>query len=67
MKHIEMENRLIDFSVNTIIFTDNIKQTFAGSHLSKQLIRSSTSVSLNYGEARGASSTKEFIQHVLNQ
>ena len=34
-------------------------------HLSKQLGRSGTSASLNYGEARGAESRKDFI-HKMN-
>ena len=33
----------------------------AGNHLSGQLVRSGTSVSLNYGEAQSAESRKDFI------
>ena len=33
----------------------------AGNHLSGQLVRSGTSVSLNYGEAQSAESKKDFI------
>ena len=35
--------------------------TKAGNHLSGQLVRSGTSVSLNYGEAQSAESKKDFI------
>jgi len=35
--------------------------SFASEHLAKQLIRSSTSVALNYGEARSGESTKDFL------
>ena len=33
----------------------------AGNHLSGQLVRSGTSISLNYGEAQSAESKKDFI------
>ncbi|MCK4447427.1 MAG: four helix bundle protein [Candidatus Marinimicrobia bacterium] len=36
----------------------------AGNHLSGQLARSGTSVSLNYGEAQSAESRKDFIYPV---
>jgi len=53
------ENRLIDFSTLVLQLCDNIKRTEAGNHLRSQLIRSGTSVSLNYGEAQSAESTKD--------
>lgn len=57
----ELEDRLIQFAVDIILAFDLKEKTFAGEHLSKQIIRSSTSVALNYGEARGGSSNKDFI------
>ncbi|MCF7833320.1 MAG: four helix bundle protein [Candidatus Marinimicrobia bacterium] len=41
--------------------TDGINKTYTGNHLSTQLIRSGSSVSLNYGEAHDAESRKDFI------
>lgn len=61
MDNTNLENRLIDFSVSVITTSDKIKNNYAGIHLSKQLIRSGTSVSLNYGETRGAESKRDFI------
>lgn len=61
MKPVELENRLIQFSVDVILFCKQNEFSFAAEHLSKQLIRSSTSVALNYGEARSAESTRDFI------
>lgn len=57
-----LEARLINFSVKAIEMTGHIKKNYAGNHLSQQLIRSCTSVSLNFGEARGAESRKDLIQ-----
>lgn len=44
MKANDLENRLIQFSVDIIRLTKKIDNSFAGEYLNKQLIRSSTSV-----------------------
>ena len=61
MTNKELEDRLIAFSVLIIEITESMSQSFAGDHLSKQLLRSGTSVSLNYGEAQDAESRNDFI------
>ena len=62
MKNFDLEKRLIDFSVLIIkIVNDEIPDSKAGKHLSGQIVRSGTSVSLNYGEAQAAESRKDFI------
>ncbi len=61
MKPNELENRLIQFAVSVIDVSKKTKNMFAAQHLIKQLIRSSTSVALNYGEARSGESTRDFI------
>jgi len=53
------ENRLVRFSTLVLSVCDSIKRTEAGNHLRSQLIRSGTSVALNYGEAQSAESTKD--------
>jgi four helix bundle protein len=57
----ELENRLIDFAVACIKLAEKAKKSFAADHLNGQLIRSSSSAALNYSEAIGASSTKDYI------
>ena len=57
----ELQKRLADFAVAAIVFTKEIRKTYAGVHLSKQLIRSSTSPALNYAESRSAESISDFI------
>ncbi|MBC8181480.1 four helix bundle protein [candidate division KSB1 bacterium] len=52
---------MIDFAVAIIHLTSQLPNTVAGKHVSGQLLRSGTSPALNYGEARGAESTKDFI------
>jgi four helix bundle protein len=61
MKNADMEKRLIEFSVRIIKIVNEIQKTKAGNHMAGQLLRSGTSVSLNYGEAQGAESKKDFI------
>ncbi|MEQ3662483.1 MAG: four helix bundle protein [Flavobacterium sp.] len=61
MRKAELEERLIEFASQVIVFTKSIENSFAGNHLSGQIIRSSTSPALNYGEAQSAESKKDFI------
>ena len=61
MKPNELENRLIKFSVDVINLYKNSDKSFASEHLFKQLIRSVTSVALNYGEARSGESKRDFL------
>ncbi|WP_194851228.1 four helix bundle protein [Nonlabens antarcticus] len=65
MKAQELEDRLIGFAVSVIRTCKFLDQSFASQHLSKQLIRSTTSVALNYGEAKGGESTKDYL-HKMN-
>ncbi|MFK7969107.1 MAG: four helix bundle protein [Bacteroidia bacterium] len=61
MKKQELENRLVDFAISTAKSIDELPKTFINTHLGKQLIRSTTSAALNYGEAQGAESRADFI------
>ena len=61
VKKFDLDERLIDFSVDVISFIESLPETKAASHLGGQLLRSGTSPSLNYGEARSAESQKDFI------
>ncbi len=57
----DLEERLIAFSILCIKLFSKIDYNYALDHLSKQLIRSSTSSALNYGEVQGAESGKDFV------
>jgi four helix bundle protein len=60
----EIENRLIKFSVRNFELTDNLKKKEYAVILAKQLLRSSSSAALNYGEAQGAETSKDFIHKI---
>lgn len=61
MKPNQLEERWIKFTVDIILLCKRMGTSFASEHLTKQLIRSSTSVALNYGEARSGESTRDFL------
>ena len=61
MNKFDLEERLIWFSVRVIELSESLKESFAGLHLGKQIVRSATSSALNYGEAQSAESPKDFI------
>lgn len=58
----DLEERLIKFSVEIISVADHsLENSFAANHMCKQLIRSATAAALNYGEAQGAESHRDFL------
>jgi four helix bundle protein len=60
----ELENRLIKFSVLIIKLSESIDHSNFNNYLLNQLLRSSASAALNYGEAQNAESRKDFIHKV---
>ena len=57
----ELENRLISLSQRINQLAKHLDNSFMSTHLSKQIIRSSTSAALNYGETQTAESKNDFI------
>jgi len=64
MAKYDLEDRLIAFSTLIIEISESITKSYTGNNLSTQLLRSGTSVSLNYGEAQSAESRKDFIHKI---
>jgi four helix bundle protein len=60
-KKFDLDERLIDFAVAIVIFTDTLPGSRSSKHLGGQLLRSGTSPSLNYGEAKSGESKNDFI------
>ena len=60
-KKFDLEERLIEFAAQIILFTESMISSKSGNHLANQLLRSGTSPALNYGEAQGGESRKDFI------
>ena len=65
MKKFDLEDRLIDFAIQAIDLIETLPQNPVCKHLgSNQLLRSSTSPALNYGEAQAAESRADFIHKI---
>ena len=65
MKTNPFTNRLADFTCRIIKFSEKLPYSQAKLTLNQQITRSSISVSLNFAEAQGAESRKDFI-HKMN-
>jgi len=59
-----LEERLVDFAVRIIKLSARLPRTPAGKHIAGQIMRSGTSPAPNYGEARGAESSADFVHKV---
>lgn len=57
----DLEERLIDYSVSIIKVIEVLPVNKVTNHLSSQLLRSSSSPALNYGEMLAAESRRDFI------
>ena len=60
-KKYDLEDRLIEFAVSVIELVESLPNTKSANHLGGQLLRSGTSPSLNYGEAKSGESKNDFI------
>jgi four helix bundle protein len=64
INQMKIGDRLSNFSISVIHLTKSIKPSYMHDHLVNQLLRSSSSASLNYAEAEGASSDRDYIHKV---
>ena len=55
------EDRLVRFAGEVVFFVGTAPENYAGKYYSNQLTRSSGSGVLNYGEAQGTVTKKDFI------
>lgn len=59
-KSFDLEDRLVNFAADTAVFCQKIPNNFAGNYYGNQLLRSSGSSALNFGEMQGAQSDRDF-------
>ena len=57
----DIERRLINLSLEINKLCKHLDDSYLSKHLTWQVIRSSTSAALNYGEVQGAESRNDFI------
>ena len=65
MKNFDLEERMINFSVDIIKLTEKLPKTAAGKYFADQLIRSASSAALNYAEAQSGESRRDFIHKLM--
>lgn len=61
-KKSDIEERLIDIAVSIIAFVESLPNTKSASHLGGQLLRSGTSLSLHYCEAKRVGSGNDYLK-----
>lgn len=59
MKKYDLDDRFESFAASVIVFYDKKPFSYSADYLAKQLIRSSCSAALNFGEYLGAASDKD--------
>ena len=62
----DLEERLVRFAGEIIFFCNTIPKTPTGLYYSDQIMRSSGSSALHYGEAQGTNTAKDFIHKMAN-
>lgn len=60
-KKYDLEDRFINFAANTILFIQTLPKDKAGDYYGSQVLRSTGSVALNFGEAQGTSTIRDYI------
>ena len=60
----DLEDRLINFAISAVQLAEQLPKSVIGIQLSGNLIRASSSTPLNYGEAQGAESRKDFVHKI---
>jgi four helix bundle protein len=66
MKPYDLEDRLVQFAGESVLYLRTVVKDEAGRYYADQLLRSSGSAALHYGEAQGTDTTKDFIHKMAN-
>ena len=60
-KKYDIEDRLVGIAADTILFERDSPRDYTGQYCGNQLMRSTGSAALNFGEAQGTKSNKDYI------
>ncbi|WP_299536405.1 four helix bundle protein [Ulvibacterium sp.] len=61
VKKFDLENRLVEFAAHVALFCKKLPKDMVGQYYGNQLLRSGGSAALNFGEAQGTNSNKDYI------
>lgn len=59
-KKFDLEDRFVDFAARIATFCRDLPNDFTGQYYGNQLLRSGGSAALNFGEAQGANTNKDY-------
>lgn len=60
-KKFDLEERFVDLAASIAAFCHDLSNDFTGQYYGNQLLRSAGSTALNFGEAQGTNTNKDFI------
>ncbi|ADY29021.1 four helix bundle protein [Cellulophaga lytica] len=60
-KKFDIEDRLVEFASEIILFCKDLPTDMTGQYYGNQLLRSGGSSALNFGEAQGTNSNRDYI------
>ncbi|WP_291871238.1 four helix bundle protein [Maribacter sp.] len=60
-KKFDIEDRLVDMAAMVVLFTKGLPSDMTGQYYGNQLLRSAGSSALNFGEAQGTNTSKDYI------
>ncbi|MDE3743219.1 four helix bundle protein [Maribacter polysaccharolyticus] len=60
-KKYDIEDRLVKLAANAILFCKDLPQDLTGQYYGNQLLRSCGSAALNFGEAQGTNTSRDYI------
>ncbi|KAB5490682.1 four helix bundle protein [Flagellimonas hadalis] len=60
-KKFDLEERFVDLAAATAFFCKDLPNDFTGQYYGNQLLRSAGSAALNFGEAQGTNTDKDYI------
>lgn len=63
-KRYDLEERTLNFAKRVIVFVNKLSRTMSNIEVTKQLVRSSTSVGANYIEANESLGRKDFVMRI---
>lgn len=66
MKPFNFEDRLVAFAGDCVFFIKTLPKDDIGNYYRDQILRSSGSAALHYGEAQGTNTSKDFIHKLTN-
>lgn len=60
-KKFDLEDRLVDFAADVVLFCKELPNDMTGQYYGNQLLRSGGSSALNFGEAQGTNTNRDYI------